>query len=359
MPDQYVPASYYNSRLYLGTSSDLVGKKLACFGYGHDKDGDMYWRYHNLQTANLTVALGYCDMTNCDCGDGYCVANQSLTVGGCPGPKYKLVPNVSEQILLQGDSGGPCFLYDGLGAWQTGLSSAKYPAEGVTTASYQTEAAAFRNWVWQTMGTPEVGGVPDGFLYCAGEYSTCNDTLRPLDDGYRIVAYGRSGQYTFRRLKVPFECKNGNFDRDPVAGTKSCYTRPETGPIFGGDEGTNSSWWPGHGLYRIFYGAFGRYVSTTSNLNYYSCVWQFFGQDPIPGVPKACYKEGGVYAPGGYRWCANQGGTCSFPGQTKVVAYGAQMNRVYKTITGSTLCTNEAFGGDPVSGIVKQCYVWP
>ncbi|MFK0153205.1 MGH1-like glycoside hydrolase domain-containing protein [Streptomyces sp. NPDC090493] len=57
----------------------------------------------------------------------------------------------------------------------------------------------------------------------------------------------------------------------------------------------------------------------------------------------------------GYTRCAGEGGTCSFSG-TRSVAYGAG-TYTYKTVTGSTACTSDSFGGDPAPNLVKSCYV--
>jgi hypothetical protein len=61
--------------------------------------------------------------------------------------------------------------------------------------------------------------------------------------------------------------------------------------------------------------------------------------------------------PAGYARCADEGSACSFTG-TRVVAYGAGSYR-YKTVTGGTACGVAAFGGDPVFGVLKSCYVAP
>jgi hypothetical protein len=57
----------------------------------------------------------------------------------------------------------------------------------------------------------------------------------------------------------------------------------------------------------------------------------------------------------GFSRCSGEGDTCSFSG-TRVVAYGAG-SYTYKTVTGSTACTNASFGGDPAENLVKSCYV--
>jgi hypothetical protein len=52
--------------------------------------------------------------------------------------------------------------------------------------------------------------------------------------------------------------------------------------------------------------------------------------------------------------CATEGGTCSFSG-TRQVRYGAGVNFITKTFTGSVGCNNYDFGGDPIYGTVKSC----
>jgi hypothetical protein len=58
--------------------------------------------------------------------------------------------------------------------------------------------------------------------------------------------------------------------------------------------------------------------------------------------------------PGGYTYCADEGGTCSFSG-TKLVAYGRNCFYNYLNATTSIGCTNAIFG-DPIVGVYKKCY---
>ncbi|MEV6598595.1 family 43 glycosylhydrolase [Actinoplanes sp. NPDC051346] len=73
----------------------------------------------------------------------------------------------------------------------------------------------------------------------------------------------------------------------------------------------------------------------------------------VNAAPAAVAEE----LPAGYTRCAGEGGTCAFTG-TRVVAYGAGGYR-FKTVTGGTACGIAAFGGDPVYGVLKSCYVAP
>ena len=56
-----------------------------------------------------------------------------------------------------------------------------------------------------------------------------------------------------------------------------------------------------------------------------------------------------------WTFCASEGGSCSFSG-TSEVRYGASGAYVYKTLTGSTPCSNAVFG-DPAPGVAKSCAV--
>ena len=65
--------------------------------------------------------------------------------------------------------------------------------------------------------------------------------------------------------------------------------------------------------------------------------------------------------PAGFTSCAWEGGTCSFAG-TRLVLYGAGATEgAYRTkiANGATGCNVAEFGGDPVVGTLKSCYVAP
>ncbi len=56
--------------------------------------------------------------------------------------------------------------------------------------------------------------------------------------------------------------------------------------------------------------------------------------------------------------CAKEGERCQFNG-TSEVSYGADANRISRTVTGGIVCSNAAFGLDPAPGIVKTCKLVP
>ena len=58
---------------------------------------------------------------------------------------------------------------------------------------------------------------------------------------------------------------------------------------------------------------------------------------------------------GDWVFCANESQLCSFTG-TKNVRFGADGVYVFKTLTDGTECSNSVFG-DPLPGVVKQCYI--
>ena len=105
------------------------------------------------------------------------------------------------------------------------------------------------------------------------------------------------------------------------------------------------------GTRNVAYGANGKFVFQTAT-NGIACNKDAFGSDPIVGTEKACYMGAG------YAFCAAENGTCSFTG-TENVAYGANGNFVFQTATNGIACNNAAFGGDPIFGTAKACYIGP
>jgi hypothetical protein len=92
-----------------------------------------------------------------------------------------------------------------------------------------------------------------------------------------------------------------------------------------------------------------------------ACTSVAFGGDPAYGVHKSCYADADSGVVDTWTYCTSEGGTCTFSG-TQDVRYGdAATNRfLYKdALTGSTVCSNAAFGGDPAYGVPKACYTKP
>jgi hypothetical protein len=60
--------------------------------------------------------------------------------------------------------------------------------------------------------------------------------------------------------------------------------------------------------------------------------------------------------PTGYSSCASEGGVCTFTG-TAYVAYGGNGSFVFRTVTGGTNCTQDAFGEEPAPNGANACYI--
>lgn len=119
------------------------------------------------------------------------------------------------------------------------------------------------------------------------------------------------------------------------------------------------------GTVTLRYGANGAYLYKTVTGSAV-CSNATFGGDPAVGVVKTCaYTSASAAAPapapapapGSTSWvaCGNEWATCSVP-STRQVRYGANGSYVYKTVTGSIVCSNAAFGVDPIKGVAKSCH---
>ncbi|HYN53197.1 MAG TPA: DUF1996 domain-containing protein, partial [Methylotenera sp.] len=106
---------------------------------------------------------------------------------------------------------------------------------------------------------------------------------------------------------------------------------------------------------------------TKSFTNYASCNSSSFGGDPLPGGSKACYVSGTAttttVAPAPttttVTWtkCADEWATCQFTNSTKTVKYGGGTSWLTKSFTNYASCNSSSFGGDPLPGGSKACYV--
>ncbi|MFS8095709.1 hypothetical protein LFM09_01095 [Lentzea alba] len=191
-----------------------------------------------------------------------------------------------------------------------------------------------------------VGG-PSGASLCASEGGDCQV------NGRRAVAYGANGAFRFMTVNGTAKCTVAAFGSDPLPGAaKSCYVLPDA-------PGGSWEWCRDEGSTCVVagtqaFGARGSYWTAKSDSTA-KCGLGSFGVDPLYGVLKACYAWTGK--PAGFtKDCAVENGTCSFTG-VQTVAFGRNGSYTYKTFTGSAPCTNEAFGTDPVYGVVKSCYL--
>ena len=192
------------------------------------------------------------------------------------------------------------------------------------------------------------GALPGTWAQCASENATCSIS------GYKTVAFGANGKFNYGTLGNSTPCTTGVFG-DPAPGVvKSCYA--ETPPPAGNTwttcaaENGNCSF---AGVMTVAYGANGSYDYATLPGGT-ACTNAVFG-DPVPNTAKSCYLTGAPPSFANWTSCAAENGTCSFSGQHEV-AYGAGGQYSYRTVTGSTGCSNAVFG-DPIPGTAKNCYV--
>ncbi|MEU6852902.1 trehalase family glycosidase [Actinacidiphila alni] len=193
-------------------------------------------------------------------------------------------------------------------------------------------------------------GGPAGYTSCAAEHGTC------AVSGTREVAYGANGAYRFQVVTGSVDCTNAAFGADPLYNTaKSCWAAPN-GPPAGNWTlcAAEKSVCQGTGDRPVAYGAAGAFWPGRAN-GATTCGNDTMGVDPVYGVGKSCYGYAGP--PAGYpTTCAAENGTCAFTGR-RTVAYGANGDYRYATFTGGAPCTNDAFGGDPLPGVNKSCYL--
>jgi hypothetical protein len=127
----------------------------------------------------------------------------------------------------------------------------------------------------------------DQWIYCADEGGYCQ-----VPD-YAQVAFGANGQFFYREVNGGIPCNNANFG-DPIYGVrKACYYRgqlPPSGPTwtYCATE-SETCQVPLDGIYRVRYGANGRY-SYSQVQDQVQCNNYVFG-DPAPGTRKTCEYE--------------------------------------------------------------------
>jgi hypothetical protein len=222
-----------------------------------------------------------------------------------------------------------------------------------TGASFSSETGRDLKFTTSVSADPHVTrpGVPPGFALCAGEAGDCTFT------GTRAVAYGAGASANSYRIRVAtgsINCGIVAFGADPAVGVlKSCYVAPLGGPpgyIACATEGGTCAV---DGPRLVAYGGNGVFAYRLLARNT-ACTNQAFGSDPLAGLVKGCYlaPSGG---PSGSVACATEGESCA--GATgQAVYYGARGAFLARWVTGPITCSNAAFGGDPIAGVVKASY---
>jgi hypothetical protein len=261
-------------------------------------------------------------------GRSYLLRLRSATTTGCYGWEY--------------DDSNP--YASGVESYSTD-NSGSFTVESARDLKFTTDVSAAATFV--------PNGVSPGFTQCAGESQQCAFA------GTRVVGYGSgsaAGGYRYRTATDGIGCGIVAFGGDPTVGVlKSCYLAPVGGPVGWtscAEEGATCSV---TGPTTVAYGAAGGFVYRLVSAGSTACGNAAFGSDPMFGVAKGCYlaPSGG---PSGLTSCAAENATCGV-GTGRTVVYGARGAFYSRWETGPVSCTSASFGGDPIPGVVKACYL--
>jgi alpha-L-rhamnosidase len=223
-----------------------------------------------------------------------------------------------------------------------------------------------------------------------------NDAVNATPGVYMVFVFDADGVASvgkFVRLKSPTADSAFGLPNDlPTSAAATGSAVPSSGWAFCANEGEIC---PVEGTQQVRYGANGSFKTLTVT-GQTKCSNEAFGGDPVPNVAKTCEISASSYgtrttydpakatasstgtatgtnsgtgtgtgtsssngtssgtATGTWVDCAVEGGTCQVTG-TQQVRYGINGTYSIMSITTSVPCTNEAFGKDPVYGVVKSC----
>jgi hypothetical protein len=168
----------------------------------------------------------------------------------------------------------------------------------------------------ETPSTPQeanVANLPTGYVRCAGEAQNTNCQFT----GNTTMYYGVPGAFAVGNVNGPFNCNTGNaVFGDPIFGTvKSCYIPQSTLPPGTTNPTTPNTVPAGHvacadeaksttcqftGSVLMYYGANGRFASSTVQGPFNCAKGNSVFGDPIYGVVKTCYiPQSAVVGSGG------------------------------------------------------------
>jgi Bacterial alpha-L-rhamnosidase 6 hairpin glycosidase domain len=194
------------------------------------------------------------------------------------------------------------------------------------------------------------GQLPPGYTPCATEGGTCTP------NGSRVMAFG-AGNYDYQVVTGTTSCSPSTFNDDPNYGVlKSCYLAPAGGPVgytqCANENGTCTI----NGTADVAFGLNGAYRFTVATGGI-ACDSDVFGSDPLPGTAKNCYVATAGTPPGNWTSCAAEKSSCAVTG-SQPLAYGADGAYWTTMSNGTTTCSNDVVGVDPVFNVAKTCYSW-
>jgi hypothetical protein len=178
-----------------------------------------------------------------------------------------------------------------------------------------------------------------------GQWAFCaNENGRCIFTGTQTVRYGAGNSFVSKSMAWSSTCDNNTFG-DPAPGiAKHCEVTSTW--AFCANENAQCGF---SGTQTVRYGLGSSYFTNVFTGGA-GCNNSTFG-DPDPGSVKHCDTAATTWT-----YCADENGQCTFSG-TKSVLYGANGNFWVKTLIGGAACNNTTFGGDPIPGTAKQCYL--
>ena len=104
----------------------------------------------------------------------------------------------------------------------------------------------------------------------------------------------------------------------------------------------------------IAYGGNGNFFFRVASNSFLCSNESFGGNDPAPGVVKACYRW---FPP----FITNEGNSFNAGTNNTIFYFGSGLNGNFlpQALHGTASCTSATFGGDPDFGQFKQCYGSP
>jgi hypothetical protein len=238
---------------------------------------------------------------------------------------------------------------NGVTAWN---GSSFLGASGIASADQDANYIYFRSvqpgsYTLSYPANTTTQPLPGTWTQCAAENGTC------AFSGTMTVAFGVNGQFNYATLSNGTTCTTSVFGDPNYGFVKACYVEadlPATDvwPQCAAENGICAF----GGTMTVAFGANGKFHYATLS-NGTTCTTGVFG-DPIYGTVKACYLIAPPASTVAWISCAAENGTCSFTG-THEVAFGANGQFFYRSLTNGTACTNSVFG-DPAYGVVKSCY---
>jgi hypothetical protein len=248
---------------------------------------------------------------------------------------------------------------NGTTVWSGGAFTAGGGVTGGSTDGryvYLTGAAGGTYTVSATgVGAPRTYAVsampvtlPAGYTLCAVEGGSC------ATGGTRVVGYG-AGSYAYTASASSTPCTNAAFGGDPAANVlKSCYLAPLGGPAGYTQCAAEGGTCTFSGTAEVAYGQNGafRFQVATGSV---ACTTAAFGSDPLYGVAKNCYVATAGAPSTGWTQCAVENSSCAVTG-AQPIAYGADGAFWTGTSSGTTACTNDVIGVDPIYNAAKACY---